>query len=161
MNESKKRKPNRLKNYDYSQNGVYFVTVCIKDRIPILSRITVGANCVRLSEIGLTVEREIQKLNTVYDSVFISDYVIMPNHVHLIICIDAEQTMPAPTVSRIVKQFKGSITKKIGQSIWQKGFYDHIIRDDSDYLIKKQYISDNPIKWSEDELYFHQTNDKC
>lgn len=152
---SKKRKPNRLKNYDYSRNGAYFITICVNDRTPILSHIDVGANFVRLSRIGIVVENEIQKLSTVYENVFVDNYVIMPNHIHIIIRIESDNRRPqvAPTVSRIVKQFKGSITKQLQKSIWQKGFYDHIIRDEYDYQIKWQYIDDNPVKWMEDNLY--------
>lgn len=92
-------------------------------------------------------------MNTVYENVFVDNYVIMPNHIHLIIRIESGRTQFAPTIGRIIKQFKGSITKQIGKSIWQKSFYDHIIRDDYDYQTKWQYIDENPGKWLEDELY--------
>lgn len=153
--EQRRRKPNRLKDYDYSQNGAYFITICIDDRKPILSHIAVGATCGRLSETGTVVENEIQKLNTVYENVFIDNYVIMPNHVHMIIRIENDDGRPqvAPTISRIIQQFKGSVTTQIKKSIWQKGFYDHIIRDEYDYQIKWLYIDDNPIKRAEDELH--------
>ncbi len=150
---NKKRKPNRLTDYDYTQNGAYFITICVNDRKPILSSITVGANCVRLSKVGIVIKNEIDKMNTVYENVFVDNYVIMPNHIHLIIRIESGRTQFAPTIGRIIKQFKGSITKQIGKSIWQKSFYDHIIRDDYDYQTKWQYIDENPGKWLEDELY--------
>lgn len=152
--EKIKRKPNRLKNYDYSQSGTYFITVCTCDRKPILSHIDVGANCVRLTKIGLVIENEIKRLDTIYGNVFVDNYVIMPNHLHLIIRIEESgRTQFVPTISRIIKQFKGSITKHLSRSVWQKGFYDHIIRDDNDYQTKWKYIDENPIKWAEDELY--------
>ena len=73
----------------------------------------------------------------------------------MIIRIDKDNRRPqvAPTVSRITQQFKGSVTKQVKKSIWQKGFYDHIIRDEYYYQVKWQYIDDNPIKWAEDELH--------
>ncbi|MGN0531252.1 MAG: transposase [Eubacterium sp.] len=153
--ERKIRKPNRLRNFDYAQNGAYFITLCVNDRLPILSSVTVGANCVRLTEIGGIVDAEIKKLDTIYTNVFVDNYVIMPNHVHLLIRIDIPErrTQFAPTIGRIIKQFKGSVSKQIGRSIWQKNYYDHIIRDQCDYQTKWQYIDDNPIKWWEDELY--------
>jgi len=98
----------------------------------------------------------------------------MPNHIHMIIKInndeqaadsgqiaddsgrtlnDSGRTEFAPTVSRIIKQFKGSITKQIGFSLWQKSFHDHIIRDESDYMEIWNYIDKNPEKWTED-CYF-------
>jgi len=61
--------------------------------------------------------------------------------------------MVAPTIATVIKQFKGAVSKEVGMSVWQKGFYDHIIRDDEDYQIKYQYIDENSIKWTEDELY--------
>ena len=150
--EFQKRKPNRLENFDYSQNGVYFITICAKDRKPILS--AVGANFVRPTKIGTVVENEINRISSIYDSVSIDKYVIMPNHIHLLIRIENNgRTQFAPTISRIIKQFKGSVTKQLGESIWQKSFYDHIIRDEYDYLAKWKYIDDNPAKWAEDELY--------
>ena len=155
-----RRKPNRLANYDYAQNGAYFITICVNDRAPILSRISVGGNNVRpcrnaLSPIGVVVENSIKSIPNHYENVFVDNYVVMPNHVHLIIRIenDGGRTLFAPTISRIIKQFKGITTKEIGKSIWQKGFYDHVIRDCLDYNIRWQYIDDNPSKWLEDELY--------
>jgi len=150
--ELQKRKPNRLENFDYSQNGAYFITICAKDRKPILS--AVGANCVRPTKIGTVIENEINRISSIYDSVSIDKYVIMPNHIHLLIRLDNNgRTQFAPTISRIIKQFKGSVTKQLGESIWQKSFYDHIIRDEYDYLAKWKYIDDNPAKWAEDELF--------
>ncbi len=157
--QKSKRKPNRLNGFDYSENGAYFVTLCIKDRKPVLSDIIVGANCVRLTDEGKIVESEIEKFNMIYDSVFVDNYVIMPNHIHLLIRIESDgRTQFAPTLSRVIKQFKGAVTKKLGRSIWQKSFYDHIIRDENDFLVRWQYIDDNPVKWAEDELYINSGN---
>lgn len=155
----KTRKPNRLKNYDYSQNGVYFITVCVKNRNPILSYIPVGANCVRLSKIGKVVEEEINNISKIYANVTVENYVIMPNHIHLLVFIDrfSGRTQFAPTISRIIKQFKGVITKRLSKSIWQKGFYDHIIRDEYDFQIRWQYIEDNPYRWCEDYMFNKNT----
>ncbi len=155
----KTRKPNRLKNYDYSQNGVYFITICVKNRNPILSYIPVGANCVRLSKIGKVVEEEINNISKIYANVTVENYVIMPNHIHLLVFIDrfSGRTQFAPTISRIIKQFKGVITKRLGKSIWQKGFYDHIIRDEYDFQIRWQYIEDNPYRWCEDYMFNKNT----
>ena len=60
---------------------------------------------------------------------------------------------PTPTVSQIIRMMKETVTKQVGQKIWQKGFYDHIIRNESDYLRVWQYIDENPAKWPEDEYY--------
>lgn len=159
------RKPNRLPDYDYSQNGAYFITICTKDSKCILSHIvedtTVGATFGRpkiiLTKIGEIIEDEIKRLNTVYCGTKVDKYVIMPNHIHIIISIDIENGRPkvAPTVSRIIQQFKGAVTKKAQKPIWQKGFHDHVIRNEEDYLIRWQYIDENPRKWliGKDEYY--------
>ena len=152
------RKTNRLKNYDYSNSGYYFITICTEQKKNILCHI-VTENYVHpktvLSETGLIVKNNIDELSNVYPTVSVEQYVIMPNHLHLILKIDddSEQTQFAPTISRVIKQFKGSITKQIGVSIWQKSFYDHIIRDEKDYLRIAEYIENNPAKWQEDKYY--------
>lgn len=118
----------------------------------------VGANCVRpldqlpLSKIGIVIENEIYKLNTVYENIKVDKYQIMPNHIHLIIFIYEDsngRTQFAPTISRIIKQFKGSITKQIGFSIWQKSFYDRVIRNEKEYQEVWNYIHNNPLKYLE------------
>ena len=159
--ELPKRKNIRLKDCDYSQNGAYFLTICVKDRHEFLGKI-VGTNYVRpqLSEHGIVVEREIAILNSTYKNVKVDNYVVMPNHIHMIIFITAEngRTQFVPTISQIIKQFKGAITKKIGVSFWQPRFHDHIIRDEEDYQNHWRYINENPIKWRDDEYYGGMNN---
>ena len=82
--------------------------------------------------------------------------VVMSNHVHLILVLhvgDDGRPQVAPTVSHIMQQFKGAVTKRLSHSIWQKGFYDYIIRDEPDYLRIWHYIDTNPAKWREDCYY--------
>ena len=155
-----KRKPNRLKNYDYSSAGAYFITVCTENRRNLLWK-NVGANIVRpcenaLSKYGEIVKKDIDMISEKYEKVSVDKYVIMPNHIHLIIVISADEIgrpMVAPTISRVVKQLKGAVTKECGFSVWQKGFHDHIIRGENDYNEIWEYIESNPSKWSEDELF--------
>lgn len=156
--ELPKRKNIRLKEYDYSQNGAYFVTICSKDREQLFWR--VGATFGRpqdeyLSNIGKLVDDEIKKISTIYENVSIENYVIMPNHVHMIILIanDGGRPEDAPTVSQIVQQFKGSISKQAGRSLWQKSFYVHIVRNEQDYQEIWNYIDSNPLRWAEDKYY--------
>lgn len=154
--ELPKRKQNRLPEYDYELSGAYFITICTANRERILWE-NVGANCVRphtLFATGELVKQEIEKWAKIYDNVKIDKYVIMPNHLHLIISINADgRTQFAPTISRMVKQFKGSITKRLGRSIFQRSFYDHIIRNEQDHRNIWEYIDNNPIKWEEDIYY--------
>jgi REP element-mobilizing transposase RayT len=153
MNLSK-RKQIRIKNYDYSKNGAYFITICTTNKEKILWSNRRGELCspanIQLSNFGKIVDSEIKKLNFVYDAVNVDKYCIMPNHIHFIISIKADKngrTQFAPTISRVVKQFKGSITKQIGKPIWQKSFYEHTIRNQTDYNEIWEYIENNPLKW--------------
>ena len=152
------RKSLRLENFDYSTNGCYFITICTKDKNSLLS--TVGASLARphepiLTEYGKHVDYAIKRIPIVYPSVLVDKYVIMPNHVHLLISINQENGRAglAPTISRIVQQTKGLATKQIGYSIWQKSFYDEIIRNDAHYFKIWNYIDTNPFCWLDDEYY--------
>ena len=154
MNNLPKRKQIRIDNYDYSTPGAYFITVCTANREKCFwsecrGELSSPAN-IPLSNIGIIVNNEIQKLNSVYDAIRVDKYCIMPDHIHFIISINADEngrTQFAPTISRVMKQFKGSITKQVGQPIWQKSFYDHGIRNQQDYNEIWQYIENNPLKY--------------
>lgn len=155
------RKAYRLQGFDYSSNGAYFITICTKNKEHILSHITVGTTIgrppvVSLTETGLIVDDAIKQIPKRYDGVFVDNYVIMPNHIHLIISInrgDSGRPMVVPTISRVIQQMKGYATKCAGRPIWQEKAYDHIIRNEEDYYIHLKYIDENPAKWllGEDE----------
>lgn len=156
--DKKIRKRNRLKGYDYSSNASYFLTICSDKRQEIFSQIvfdnTVGANIVRLSKIGQKIENCILKIEEIYPCVFVDNYIIMPNHIHLILTIDTNRRpMVAPTVATVIKQFKGAASKEAGTSIWQKGYYDHIIRNENDFNETMKYITFNAQKWDEDKYF--------
>ena len=155
MNNLPNRKPIRIADYDYSTPGAYFITICTANREKIFWFDCRGELCspanVPLSDIGMIVDNEIQKLNMVYDSVRVDKYCIMPDHIHMILTIEPDEyrrTQFAPTISRVIKQFKGSITKQVGRPIWQKSFYDHGIRNQQDYDEIWQYIENNPLKYA-------------
>ena len=158
--ERLERKKMRLEGFDYASCGAYFITVCTKERKPLLWA-DVGANCVRpgaaveLSKLGRIVEAEIANLDAAYPEVQVDHFCIMPNHVHFLLMIQPAadgRTQFAPTISRVVKQFKGSVTKKAGFPLWQKSFYDHIVRNRESYLDIWRYINENPLKWQLDSL---------
>ena len=168
-----KRKTMRWDKRDYSAEGAYFITICTKDRKNLFWKpdfdlqnydFVVGANCVRpqnlpLSKLGETIFSELERWNDIYPNVWIDYFVVMPNHIHLIVVISEREdgrTQFAPTVSRMVKQFKGKTTKTIGKPIFQKSFYDRVIRDREEYVKICNYILENPLKWEEDELYFDE-----
>ena len=148
------RKRNRLKHYDYSSCGAYFITICTSDRRNYFWN-GVGATIGRpqdvdLSQYGKLVDEAINNIPPIYPALKLDHYVIMPDHIHLLLIIRADEygrPMVAPTISRVVQQLKGYITKRIGHSIWQKLFFDHVIRNRQDYEEHVKYICDNPVKW--------------
>ena len=152
-----KRKDIRLKNYDYSSSGVYFLTICTSERRNYFWA-NVGATIGRpqdiaLSEYGNIVDKAINNIPYAYPALDVDHYVIMPDHIHLLLIVCADECgrpMVAPTMSRVVQQLKGYITKRIGHSIWQKLFIDHVIRNREDYEEHVKYIYDNPIRWQYD-----------
>ena len=158
--EFKRRKQLRLNNYDYSNNGAYFITVCTQGRRNILSRIIVGEGfhplpIVELTKIGIEIENTINFINDNYRNVFIEKYVIMPNHIHLILYLGYENLggHGNPPLQKIVGQLKSFTTKKYGKILWQRSYYDHIIRNDMEYAEIWSYIDSNPSKWFEDEYF--------
>ena len=148
------RKPTRLTEYDYSKNGAYVITICTKDKAKILSDVCRGG--VLLRPLGNIVENELLDLEKRYN-VIIDKYCIMPNHIHLIIFINGlnrEEQSPSPTISDIICTFKSITTKKINlfekvkaRQIWQRSFFDHIIRNEQDLFNERRHIEENPIKW--------------
>ena len=168
--ELPQRKSPRLKGFDYNSECAYFVTVCTKDRRCLLSHIvgTGVLTCpsVELTAYGKTAEQIIHQLQDHYNHISVDDYVIMPNHIQLLIRItkSKENDMcgqvrtPVPTtknsaLSLFVSTFKRYCTKEYGISIWQPRFFDHIIRDDRDYQSHLRYIDENPLRWELDKLF--------
>ncbi len=150
--ELKKRKPTRLKNFDYSSKGCYFITICADEKEKAIfgkiKRESLQTEpYIQLTGYGEIVKNQIEEINSVYDDVNIYPYVIMPNHIHFIIEIDGSSGTPTPTNARIpviVSAFKRMTNKKFGFKIWQRGYNDHIIRNDEDYLRIAEYIINNP-----------------
>ena len=171
------RKQLRLPHYDYSTPGCYFITICTKDRKCILSRISVGAGVldgpeITLAEYGWIAEKILLEIEHFYPWLTIDNYVIMPNHVHLLLRITDEgpsrtpaptaggnegpSRTPAPTAEKVpafVSTWKRRIGREIGSNIWQRGYYEHIVRDEADFQMIWKYIQDNPAKWTQDRYY--------
>ena len=157
------RKQIRLENFDYSSNGAYFVTVCVKDRMRILSEIVVGAihesPAVKLTKIGEIIKCALEKTENKFENATITDYVIMPDHVHVVFVLSDKNRairesplQKRSELSKIIGFFKSSVSKEIHKTdqnldIWQRGYYEHIIRDENDLFEIRQYIENNPRKW--------------
>lgn len=159
-----KRKENRLRCYDYTEDGGYFLTICTDRRQPILSQIIDRGipqpdhvyepiPKIVLSEIGSYAEQMIVDIPNRYEGVCMDAYVIMPNHIHMLLRVERTggRAMPVPSdkpsISRIIQQFKGAVTKRAKTVVWQSHFYDHVIRNETDYLACLRYIEENPLKW--------------
>jgi len=171
---NKRRKPNRLKNFDYSSSGYYFVTICTKDRQEYFENII--NNKMILNKYGEIVKRCWLEIPKHFNNVELDEFIVMPNHIHGIIVIrNTNQYVINPPVGNrhacslqnviyrrqnellpnIVNLFKSSASKFIHQSglnsfRWQKSFYDHIIRNEYSLFKIRQYIRDNPKNWGED-----------
>ena len=159
MGDRPTRKLIRLPAFDYSSAGAYYVTICTQNRRCILSDVVVGEGlappAVCLSEIGLCAEEEIRAVNARYEDVRIDNYVIMPNHIHLIVSI-CEQTggaSPSPTLADIIRVIKSVSSHRCPELKWQRSYYEHVIRSERDYLEIWNYIDGNPAKWTDDKYY--------
>lgn len=186
------RRSIRLKNYDYSQQGSYFLTLVTQDRLHLFGKIEDGEMI--LNSVGKIVEEEWKKTLELRSNITLGQYIIMPDHMHMIITIHSQiksisteewihsnPKSPSHTIGAIIRGFKGASTKKINlflnrtgelpfaptselpfaqkdlpfapttefykNKIFQRNYYEHIIRDQADYNRIEQYIIDNPINW--------------
>ena len=167
--ECPKRKPTRLKGYDYSTPGAYFITICTHNRKYLFSNIVGAIHELpenKFTQYGELVEQIIEILPDRFN-VFIPKYVIMPNHVHLIIeiCSDNEERAIRESplqyhrsvIDKMVGFLKMNVSKKIhntdNEKIWQRSYHDHIIRCEKDYQKIWEYIDTNVIRWKKDCFY--------
>ena len=172
--ELPKRKPTRLKNFDYSSVGAYFVTICTRDRKQILSEIVktelpaadeatnsaVGEGLappeysVKLKPCGEVAKEQLQLIENRFSTVTVEDYVIMPDHIHAVIFLHekAGRASPSPTLDTVICAFK-SLTSRICKQrygierMFQRSSAEHIVRDREDYETRRKYIHENPIRW--------------
>lgn len=173
----------RLRGYDYSQQGAYFVTICTKDRLPLFGKVLDDGKgriiCI-LNKFGKIAKNEWIKTLEIRPNIHLHEFVIMPNHVYGIIEINNRRgTMHrAPTIANCIRTcehfgkptsntiptiiggYKSSVTKQInilrnqpGTHAWQRNYYDHIIRDEKSYNMLSEYILNNPKNWQEDKYY--------
>ena len=191
------RKSIRLKGYDYSQAGLYFVTISIQNRACLLGHITNGEMI--LNDAGRMVENEWLNLKTRFPNIELHEYVVMPNHFHGILEIvgaalvvaqndtvapvrvslvdtqnddDTEKGQPqgisptaGKTVGDMMDAFKSITTveyirgvknlgwKPFDGKLWQRNYYEHIIRNEKSYETISEYILNNPAKWQDDKFY--------
>ncbi|MBI3812017.1 MAG: transposase [Nitrospirae bacterium] len=160
------RRSIRLKGYDYSQAGAYFVTLCAQNKECLFGEIVDGK--MMLKEPGLIVEDCWGWLSKQYPHVILDTWVVMPNHLHAIIMITYDGrggSRTAPTVmairkplGRLIGAFKTVSTKRINVMretpavpVWQRNYYEHILRSEEELIRTSEYILNNPARWAEDE----------
>lgn len=163
------RRSIRLKGYDYSQAGAYFVTICARDREYLFGEIVDGE--MRLNGFGEMVREEWEKTADLREYVELGEWVVMPNHFHGIVIICRGTARRTPTVEQfgkptvgtiptIVRSFKSAVTKRInekratpGAPVWQRNYWEHIIRDEKSHSKISEYIANNPAQWAMDKMY--------
>jgi len=157
------RKLHRLRTWDYSDPGYYFITICTKDMRCLLSRIsdTPDGPAVHLTEIGIAAENAWKQMDRIVPYIHTDYYCIMPNHIHGIIVIDEHPGIPGRSIPDLVHAYKSTVTRAFNRMVpagsknqlWQDSYYDEIIRSETMLFRTRQYIEDNPRKWSEDDLF--------
>ncbi len=173
------RRSIRLKGYDYSKSGIYDITICAHGRICLFGEIE--RKQMILNQLGRLVNEDWQKLKKHWPHVDLMECIVMPNHLHGILVIKAEKLRGLGTINRaptnkvemfgkptegsiptILRLFKAGITRQVGEStamrgiygrIWQKGYYEHIIRSEEELRARILYIKDNPKNWDKDPHY--------
>ncbi len=152
--------------YDYSQNGAYFVTLCAHDRACLFGEVVDGA--MHLSELGEIITSEWFRTPVLRPQVVLDEFVVMPNHFHAVIAIEDSRRgvlpyarprlrSPSQTLGSIVRGFKSATTASInrrrnspGAPLWQRNYYEHVIRNESELTRIREYIVNNPAQWAMD-----------
>jgi putative transposase len=176
--EKHHRKSIRISNYDYSNRGAYFVTICTKDRECLFGEIIDGEMV--LNNTGEIVQKIWDELSENYDGIVTDSFRIMPNHIHGIIIIKNEnsckiegnldnkegqtwESAPTISLSTVIQRFKSMSTKRIksnakesdlmmiSNKLWQRNYYEHVIRNESELNRIREYIECNPQNWDADK----------
>jgi len=172
------RRSVRLKGYDYSKKGLYFITICTQNCLCLFGNIEKGD--MELNDAGIMIKHQWQELIHRFDKIKFHEFIVMPNHVHGIVefveapLVSAQNTVPptsgqpqgiAPTVGDVVGAYKSLTTndyiqnvkqnnwQRFNKKLWQRNYYEHIIRDEKSYFQISEYIQTNPVKWREDKYH--------
>ena len=166
------RKNPRLQEYDYAQEGMYFVTICTHQRIYYFGHIQ--EDTMQLNAMGVIAHQEITNIRTYWESVEVDSFIVMPNHVHLIVTFnhavgtaflpsaaqpETDTQKHVPALAHVIGNYKAGVTRRIRLElahskfkVWQTRFHDHIIRNETSLNQIRQYVSQNPALWEKDRL---------
>jgi REP element-mobilizing transposase RayT len=170
------RRSIRVPGYDYAHPGAYFVTICAQGRVCLFGEVSDGE--MRLNEYGRIVEQEWRQTAILRPYIELDAFVVMPNHFHGILIITeagvgARRALPLPTdspemvrlfgkppaqaLSSIVGSFKSAVSRRVnvlrgtpGAAVWQRGYYERIIRNERELAAVREYIVNNPYRWADD-----------
>jgi len=166
FNENYHRKSIRLRGYDYSSCGAYFVTICTQDRLDLFGEVKGGE--MRLKEYGVIVADEWWRSEQIRKEIKLDEFIVMPNHLHGIVFIGnivgangrsplQRTNMGSKTLSSFMAGYKSSVAKQInilrqmpGIPVWQRNYYEHIIRNERELKALREYIINNPVNWNMD-----------
>ncbi len=142
----------RLKEYNYAKSGMYFITICSHNREKIFGKIE--DDIMNLSKYGLIAERTLQIIQKrLNKKILIPEYIIMPNHLHFIVQIKRDNIIK---LKDLITTYKSIVTKNINKNefiiVWQRNYYEHIIRNEKELFLIIKYIKNNPINWKQDSL---------
>ena len=147
--EYPKRKNPRLPEFAYSEATYYFITVCTKDRARTLGRVTEKGKT-DLTAAGKSAECGLLSLGEHYPGAQVHVYVIMPDHVHFILSLGCGDDLSAPcrtTLARVMSGWKAGVSREAKFPVWQRSYYDHVIRNRQDFQEIWKYIENNPRQW--------------
>jgi len=157
------RRSIRLQGYDYSQAGMYFVTLCTRNRECLFGEIV--DETMRLNPVGQIVADSWAWLAQRYEHVELDEWVVMPNHLHGIVvindhCKGGSRTAPTKPIGRLIGAYKTVSTKQAntfrqtpGLLLWQRNYWERIVRDAAELLSIQEYICNNPAQWAQDKLH--------
>jgi putative transposase len=153
--EKHRRRSIRLPGYDYSWTGVYFVTFCTLNRENLLGQVADGE--MLLNAAGEILGKKWAELPEHFPNVSLDAFMVMPNHVHGVIFIASAgrgAASGAPTLGMVIRAFKSisaieinRLLGRAGQPLWQRNYYEHIIRNDESLNRIREYILSNPLSW--------------
>jgi REP element-mobilizing transposase RayT len=166
------RKSLRLKDYDYSLPGYYFVTICTYDRACIFGSIINTEN--KLNQHGMIAQKYLLDISSHFESVNMDCFVVMPNHIHFILQINSvgaihelldnqgiqekESNRRQMLLPKVVGYYKMNVSKQIrlqtpDTKVWQRNYYEHVIRNENELEVHREYIQNNPLKWDQDQYF--------
>ena len=155
MRHHRQRKSPRLKGYDYSREGAYFITICTHNRVHLFGHI--ADDEMHLSPVGEIAVARWDAIPDHYPDVDLDTFIVMPNHVHGILLLTGKSDFKT-VLGRVINGYKGAVTagvcrQHLGIIVWQSRYHDHIIRGETDLNRIRQYVLTNPARWQEDTFY--------